>query len=101
MENTVYKLSFGPAVSMPDVETLFALSVLVIEDLHGETAARLDLGYSMDMNNRKCVIDARTPAGQNLSRVFVGMLKRDQGTDAFRVERIDHQSQRQPAGMAA
>lgn len=91
MENTLYRLSFNASTAMSNVESVVALALMTIEDLHGEIAARLDIGYTFDADKRQCVIDARTPAGRNLSRILVGMLKREFGDTAFHVERLESQ----------
>jgi len=35
------------------------------------------------------VIDAATPVGRDLNRVFIGLVTREFGPDSFRVERVD------------
>jgi hypothetical protein len=48
----------------------------------------LDAGHAFDEKLRMVVIDAGTPVGRDLNRVFVGLMTREFGTGSFRVERV-------------
>jgi hypothetical protein len=83
---------------MEDIEASFVLAVFGAESLHGETQVRLDASHYLDADRRACVIDAGTPVGRDLNRLFAGFLQREYGEDAFTVERVDEPSS--PAATA-
>ena len=70
-------------------EASLLLAVMATESLHGEAQTRLDAGHFLDPIKRACVIDAGTPVGRDLNRLFTGFLSREFGADAFVVERVD------------
>ena len=92
----VYRYRFEKDIPLQDVEESLLLAVLAAECLHGESRVRLDAGYYLDKENRACVVDASTPVGQDISKVFTGFCIREFGQDAFRVERVDAASKSQP-----
>ena len=69
------------------------LAVLATESLHGEAQTRLDAAHYLDLTKRACVIDAGTPVGRDLNRLFTGFLNREFGAEAFDVERVDEHEQ--------
>jgi hypothetical protein len=92
-DKTVYRYSFVADVPMADVESSLILAGMAIESLHGEAEVRLDGGYILDEAKRVCVIDASTPLGRDLARIFVGFLAREFSSEAFSVERVEkHQA---------
>ncbi len=99
MTATVYRYQFTPDVPLEDVEASLLLAVLATESLHGEAQVRLDAGYFLDPDQRRCVVDATTPVGNDLNRLFVGFLHREFGPDSFIVERVP--SAAQPADPTA
>ena len=48
--------------------------------------ARLDVAHFFDRPRRGCVIEAGTPVGRDLNRLFIGFVNREFGADAFTVE---------------
>ena len=89
MPNRVYRYTFLPTVEFHEVETSLALAILATQNLHGEAQLRLDARYSQDRSARVIVVDASTPVGCDLNRLFVGFVQRELGERDFRVERID------------
>jgi hypothetical protein len=85
MNRPAYKYTFADHVS---AEATLLLSLLTLESLRGESQVRLDAAHCFDAGRRSCVIDAGTAVGRDLCRVFVGLLRREFGEDAFRVERV-------------
>lgn len=65
------------------------LAVAAAVNPHGAAQVRLDAGYAFDPGLRACAVNAATPVGRDLSKLFVGFLAREFGPDSFRVERID------------
>jgi hypothetical protein len=92
----VYRYGFSVDVSVEDLETSLLLAILSAESLHGEAQVRLDAAHYFDADQRACVIDASTPVGRDVNRLFVGFLRREFGEDAFSVERLNDLSIPQP-----
>ena len=86
-----YRYSFPDDVSLEDVKASLLLAVMGTESLHG-AQVRLDAHQLFDTERRCCVIDASSPAGRDLNRLFAGFLSREFG-DAFEVERIEDPAQ--------
>jgi hypothetical protein len=96
MTRDIYRYSFPPPVPLDEVEATLLLALWGAESLHGESQVRLDATHLLDRDRRACVIDAGTPAGRDVNRLFVGYARREFGDDAFRVERLEarpHQPQ--------
>ncbi len=92
----LYRYSFNEQVQAEDIEASLLLAVWACEALHGGAQTRLDAAHFFDPTKRACVIDAGTPVGRDLNRLFVGFVAREVEPDAFRVERLaqhDHQTQ--------
>jgi hypothetical protein len=96
MSREVYKYVFDPSIDIADVEASLLLALLAAESLHGEAQVRLDAAHFLDPAKRACVIDAGTPVGRDINRLFVGFASREFGEDAFRVERVEKQPQLEP-----
>jgi hypothetical protein len=92
MSKVVFRYSFSTQVPWEEVEASVLLAIWGAESLHGESQVRLDAAHLLDRGRRECVIDAGTPVGQDLNRLFVGFLRREFGDDAFKVERVDSAS---------
>ena len=97
MIKDVYRYGFQPCVPLEEVEASLLLALMATESLHGEAQVRLDAAHYLDVDQRACVIEAGTPVGRDINRLFVGFLRREFGEDAFHVERVDavpqHESQ--------
>jgi hypothetical protein len=96
MTKELYRYIFKSDVPLEDLETSLLLAVLSAESLHGEAQVRLDAAHFFDRDQHACVIDASTPVGRDVNRLFVGFVRREFGEDAFRVERINRFPQRHP-----
>lgn len=86
----VYRYVFGAEIPAAEVETTLILSIFGAEALHGEAQTRLDAGHAFDARRRVVVIDAATPVGRDLNRLFIGFMTREFGPGSFRVERVQH-----------
>src|SRR5687768_16779156 len=97
MSKELYRYSFPPQVPVEEIEATLLLALWGAESLHGEAQVRLDATHFLDADRRACVIDAGTPVGRDVNRLFVGFVRREFGDGAFRVERVDavqnHQSE--------
>ena len=92
MTRELYRYTFASGVPIEEAEASLLLAVLATQSLHGETQTRLDAAHCFDPTKRACVIDAGTPVGRDLNRLFTGFMGREFGADAFDVERIDSKS---------
>jgi hypothetical protein len=99
MTRELYRYTFPPHVPLEDIEGTLLLALWGAESLHGETQVRLDAAHLLDRDRRACVIDAGTPVGRDVNRLFVGFVQREFGNEAFRVERVvaPHNPQTQEA----
>lgn len=71
---------------------------MATESSHVESQVRLDASHAVDADRRSCVVDASTPVGRDLKRLFIGFINREFGPDSFSVERIaEHNHQPQEA----
>ena len=88
MTADLYRYDFDETVATEDIESALLLAVWGCEALHGEAQTRLDAAHYFDRPKCACVVDARTPVGRDLNRLFVGFISREIGMDAFTIERI-------------
>jgi hypothetical protein len=88
MTKDLYRYTFTAEVQVEEIEASLLLAVMATESLHGESQTRLDVAHFFDPAKRACVIEAGTPVGVDLNRLFVGFLNREFGPDAFTVQRL-------------
>ena len=100
MTKDLYRYAFTAEVPIEEVEASLLLAVLATESLHGEAQTRLDAAHYLDPAKRACVIDAGTPVGRDLNRLFTGFLSREFGADMFVVERVE-EHEHEPQEIAA
>lgn len=94
MAPSVYRYQFDPAVPITEVEHTLLICLLAAQSLHGEAGARLAVGHHFDKRRRICVIDARTPEGRDLAKLFAGFIGREFGETSFTVEPAEPPSTR-------
>lgn len=82
---TSYHYTFKRHVPIDDVQDTLTLSILGAEHLHGRAKIRLDGWWRLDRQRRVCMIDASTPVGADIAKLFNGYLSREFGESAFRV----------------
>jgi hypothetical protein len=98
----LYRYTFQADVPKAEVEASLLLALIAVEGLHGEAQTRLDAGHALGGKFGTCVIDAGTPVGRDLAKVFTAFLRREFGEDSFRVERLQPiQPQSQPTTQEA
>jgi hypothetical protein len=88
MSHDVYRYTFDEKTPIAEVHDSLFLAVFSAEGLHGRVQVRLDAAFCLDEKKRACVVDAATPVGQAIARIFTGLLTRQFGEDAFTVERV-------------
>jgi hypothetical protein len=96
MSQGVYRYVFASHVLVEDIESTLLLAIWGAESLHGEAQTRLDATHFLDRDRRACVIDAGTPVGRDINRLFIGFVRREFGEDAFKVQRVDAIQTQQP-----
>lgn len=85
----LYRYEFQNNIEPVEIEAALLLSMLETESLHGEVQTLLDLSHYFDAEARICVIDASSDVGNHFNKLFAGFLRREFGTESFKVERID------------
>lgn len=93
-----YRYDFRAGISIEDIEASMVLALVAAEALHGETAVQLAGCHAINRDERSCIVDAETPAGRDLNRLFAGFLLREFGPTSFDVRRTD--AQVMPAAVA-
>ena len=88
MSRDVYRYHFDEKTSLTEVRDSLFLAVFSAEGLHGRAQVRLDAAFCLDEKKRACVVDAATPVGQAIARIFTELLTREFGEEAFTVERV-------------
>lgn len=86
MSADVYRYEFPSEIAFEEVQASLVLATMGVESLYGLPQVRLDAGYAIDAGQRRIAIDARTPVGRDLNRLFAGFVLREFGPDSFRVE---------------
>jgi len=84
----IYQYRFSDSPSMADVEETLLLSVMAVEALHGRSKVNLDAKFRLDETQRICEVGADNQVGRDIARIFTGLLTKELGESAFRVERI-------------
>ncbi len=84
---TVYRYIFSSELPLEEIEATLILAIVGAEALHGETALQLASCYELNSVERNCVVDAETPAGHDLNRLFAGFLLREFGPSSFDIRR--------------
>jgi hypothetical protein len=92
MDRHVYRYTFSDEVPFDDVLATINLAIIGVQSLHGEERTRLDARFTSDSKTRALVIDAATSVGQELNQLLVGYARREFGDKAFRVDRVEHNS---------
>ncbi|MBI3863567.1 MAG: hypothetical protein HY290_16880 [Planctomycetia bacterium] len=71
------------------METAYLLAVLSAESIHGEAQVRLDEAHVFEPVSRTCTIDASTPVGRDINRLFTGYVRREFDEGQFQIKRLD------------
>jgi hypothetical protein len=98
MQPNLYSYTFRAEVPVEEIEATLVLTLFALESLYGEAQVRLDAAHHLDIDQRRCVIDASTEVGRSFNKVFTGFLHREFGADAFSVERVCAAAEAVPAG---
>src|SRR5689334_15150597 len=83
----LYCYSFNDTVPIEEVEDTFQLARITCEVLHGEAEVLHCCHSHFDRENRLCEIEANSPVGLDMNRLFVGLLLREFGSMQFSLNR--------------
>jgi hypothetical protein len=100
MTADVFRFLISPDVPLDEAEMTLQLATFAAEGLFGSARVRLDFGYHIDTNRHVILVDGTKEAGAAVVKVFAGLLLREFGEEAFRVERL-RPSTHQPQEAAA
>src|SRR5262245_11891297 len=84
----LYRFELSDAAPLEEAEVLLEVATQAVEALHGSSAVALDVRHGIDAGARAIVLDATTPAGQDLARLFVDQLRREFDADSVRIIRL-------------
>jgi hypothetical protein len=88
MADLIYRYTFQESVPVEEVEDTLVLAIIATESLHGEGQVLLDMVHTFDAPTRSCVIDAGTPVGRDVNKLFLGLVSREFGRGSFQVDRV-------------
>lgn len=93
---SVFRFSFAPAVDLVEAEATLTLAILAAEGLFGESRVRTEVTYYADAPRSSIAVDGSTESGAAVVRIYISLLTREFGADAFTVRRMA--SPRPPQG---
>ncbi len=85
MARDIYEYRFVGTTPMRDVRDTLLLSVIAAEALHGRSEVNLDAKFRLDEKRRICEVGADNPVGQDIAKIFTGLLTKEFGEGAFKV----------------
>ncbi|MHB1002023.1 MAG: hypothetical protein ACYC27_22510 [Armatimonadota bacterium] len=74
MIRTTYRFSFNESIPMKEILKGLLLSTIALEAIHGESAMLVDGKFNVCERNKECIIDAETPVGADLAKVFARVM---------------------------
>ena len=87
MAREMYEYQFDPSTPMREVRDTLMLSVIAAEALRGRSEVNLNARFHLDEKRRICEVAADNLVGQDIAKIFTGLLTKEFGEDAFKVER--------------
>ena len=87
MNENVYRYCFARSIPPRDIGETLLLSLIAVESLHGHARTRMDARYCFNRKKRLCEIDAATPVGSDLARIFTGYATKEFGEKAVSITR--------------
>jgi hypothetical protein len=77
---------FTTDVDLAEVKDSLMIAVMSVEGLHGRSRVRLEAKFSLNPHRRECEVETNSEVGQDLARIFTGLLNQQFGEEAFVVE---------------
>lgn len=87
MAQETIRIDFDRRSVLKEAELTLHLAMVALEGLLGQARVRLEARYTVDEGRRSIVISVDNHTGVTLARVFVGLLIREFGEEAFTVIR--------------
>ncbi|NQT35249.1 hypothetical protein HQ587_08670 [bacterium] len=87
MNKTIYHYQIMDGIPMNAVKDSLLLSVMAAESLYGRPRINLEARFRLERVSRVYIIEAGSKIGETIARVFTGLLIREFGEQAFKVER--------------
>ena len=87
MNKTIYHYRIKDGIPMNAVKDSLLLSVMAAEGLYGRSRINLEARFRLERVSKTCMIEAGTKIGETIACVFTGLLIREFGEQAFKVER--------------
>ena len=84
----IHKFRFREPVPLASVESSLALARFAAEGVCPAAQVRLAFSYALDGTARSLLADARSEAGEVVVSIFVALLLREFGDEAFQVETV-------------
>ena len=89
MNKTIYHYQIKDGILLDAVKDSLLISIMAVESLFGRSRINLEARFRLEKMNRVCIIDVGTLIGETIARVFTGLLIREFGEQAFKVERME------------
>lgn len=87
MKVDVFRFEFSPDVPLAEAELTLQLAMIAAEGLVGKARVCLDASYHVDQPRRVVIVDGTNIVGAIIVRIYVGLLNREFGEEAFQVQR--------------
>ena len=91
MNTAVFRFSLAKGtggVDLTEAQATLRLAILAAEGLFGEACVRMEVSYHTDAPRSAIYVDATTPSGDAVVRIFTAFLSREFGPDRFTVRRL-------------
>lgn len=98
---SAHRYVFTQSVPMTAVESSLILALWSCESLHGEARVQMDALYEFRPEHRHLVIDSRSVVGEDLNKLFTGLMQREFGHGAFAVVRQSEDLRGTASGLTA
>jgi hypothetical protein len=96
MTASSFRYCFAPSVPIREVEDTLRLASLAACGLYGDARVRLEAPHRVEADARRCVIGAGTPVGDDLNKIFLGLVTREFGEGSVEVEAVPAPARRDP-----
>lgn len=83
-----YCFTFSNEIEPSDIDDLLHLAIFSASSLHGESAALLDVRYTLDSGGRVCSIDVSSGIGHEVAKIFTGYIAEEFDDGTFRIQRM-------------
>jgi hypothetical protein len=87
MNKTIYHFQIKDGIFMSAAKDSLLLSIMAAESLFGRPRINLEARFRLERVSKVCIIDIGTKVGETIARVFTGLMIREFGEQAFKVEK--------------